>query len=339
MKVYIKSATNVADIEAKIAKKQAEIDKKEAWIAKKQAAIDKKRAVFEPAVTEEELTQINKVFEYLCRPDSNTYRRPDGYSISHIFRKYDWDWGNPVRDALSSAEDDAESIGNSAQAIVEAEAIKNKYVAQLNAIKEKDKKVDEIPEVMKDFMNQLIDEWDRFDLDIKERSPQFYQELKAKMREVMPTSFRGKEKTEKLLELYPRFADRYARADSYDKYKIEWAMEDNFKEDYLLVPFKREFGVSLDYAQDLWNRSDEQIHDRNIKEGQRVILDLTDRVTKITGPITSYAGLHLTQGNGGWAVLNGVVEGEDGKASVESILAGGYAIQRLHVRTLVKPIH
>ena len=70
-----------------------------------------------------------------------------------------------------------------------------------------------------------------------------------------------------------------------------------------------------------------------------MILDLTDRVTKITGPVTSYAGLRLVPGNGGWSVLNGVVDGEDGKAKVESILAGGYAIQRLHVRTLVKEIH
>jgi hypothetical protein len=42
MKVYIKSATNVSDIEAKIAKKQADIDKKKALIAKREAAIEKK---------------------------------------------------------------------------------------------------------------------------------------------------------------------------------------------------------------------------------------------------------------------------------------------------------
>lgn len=338
MKVYIKSATNVADIEARIAKKQAEIDKKKAWIAKKEAAIEKKRAIFEPAVTGEELAQIDKVLDYLCRPDSNTYRRPDGYSISPIFRKYDWEWGNPVREALSGAEDDAESIGNSAQAIVEAEAIKNKYIAQLNAIKEKDKKVDEIPEVMKDFMNQLIDEWDRFDLDIKERSPQFYKDCKAKMRELIPIDLRGEEEIAKYLELYPNYAERYAKADNRDKYWVRRSMQDQFEADYLESPFRKEFGVSVDYARDLWSRTPEQIHARNVKEGQRVILDLTDRVTKITGPVTSYAGLHLTQGNGGWAVLNGIVEGEDGKASVDSILAGGYNIQRLHVRTLVKPV-
>lgn len=336
MKVYIKSATNVADIEAKIANKQTIIDKKNAWIAKKEASIEKKLKVIENGVTPEDYEYVVTALEWL--KDNNGYRRPEQYSLYELRRKYiDNSKDHDMYDVIGSAEDDAESIYNSKQVIQEETAIMEKHIAKLNEIKAKDQKVDEIPEVMKEFMNQLIDEWDRYDLDIKERSPQFYQELKAKMREVMPTSFRGKEKAEKLLELYPRFADRYARADSYDKYKIEWAMEDNFKEDYLLVPFKREFGVSLDYAQDLWNRSDEQIHDRNVKEGKRVILDLTDRVTKITGPITSYAGLHLTQGNGGWAVLNGFVEGEDGKAEVKSILASG-PIQRLHIRTLVHEV-
>ena len=75
----------------------------------------------------------------------------------------------------------------------------------------------------------------------------------------------------------------------------------------------------------------------NQRDGENLILDLLKRVTKITGPVTDWSGLRVTQGNMG-AVLNGIVIGEEGKARVESILAGGYAIQRLHVRTLVKEI-
>lgn len=36
--------------------------------------------------------------------------------------------------------------------------------------------------------------------------------------------------------------------------------------------------------------------------------------------------------------LNGVIQGTKASVSVESVFAGGYNIQRLHVRTLVKPI-
>lgn len=339
MKVYIKSATNVADIEAKIAKKQAEIDKKQAWIAKKEAAIQKKLDLIKPELSSEEYSKLVNYLELLKTTYSSKISAEDRFDLWGIARKRGWDYESPKGKACYSIDDDAESIYNSNYTIREAEAIRDKYVAQLNAVKEKDKRVDEIPEVMKEFMNQLIDEWDRYDLDIKERSPQFYKDCKAKMNELVSNSAYSRDRFAKILELYPEDAIKYENANPRNKYWVQRDIEDKFENQYLHAPFRKEFGVSLDYAQNLWKLTPEQIHANNVKEGKRVILDLTDRVTKITGPITSYAGLRLTQGNGGWAVLNGFVEGEDGKASVESILAGGYAVQRLHVRTLVREIH
>lgn len=339
MKVYIKSATNVADIEAKIAKKQAEIDKKQAWVAKKEAAIQKKLDLLKPELSSEEYDKLVNYLELLKTTYSSKIPSESSFDLWGIARKRGWDYESPKGKACYSIDDDAESIYNSNYTIKEAEAIRDKYVAQLNAIKEKDRRVDEIPEVMKEFMNQLIDEWDRFDKNIRDNSKVFYDECKARMNELVPNSLYSKERREKLFELYPEYRERYDRAERFNRLYVEYDMRDTFENEYLNIPFKREFGVSVEYARNLWGMTDEQIHANNVKEGKRVILDLTDRVTKITGPITSYAGLRLTQGNGGWAVLNGYVVGEDGKASVESILAGGYAIQRLHVRTLVKEIH
>jgi hypothetical protein len=73
-----------------------------------------------------------------------------------------------------------------------------------------------------------------------------------------------------------------------------------------------------------------------VRDARAFVLDLLNRTKEITGEITSWAGVHLTVGTNGFPVLNGYVEGKEGRALVESIYAGGYNIQRLHVRVLVK---
>lgn len=81
--------------------------------------------------------------------------------------------------------------------------------------------------------------------------------------------------------------------------------------------------------------TDAQIHDSNERDADLLVMNLYLRVKDITGEITSWAGIHLEAG-AYCPVLNGYVEGKEGRAYVESILAGGYNIQRLHVRVLVK---
>mgnify|MGYP002521383299 CR=1 FL=1 len=99
--------------------------------------------------------------------------------------------------------------------------------------------------------------------------------------------------------------------------------------------FKRGY-TGADY--DFRYKTDDQIHDANVKDAKSLILDLYYRVKDITGEVTDWSGIHATQGTGGFTVLNGIVIGKEGRAEVESILAGGYNIQRLHVRVLVKSL-
>ena len=85
--------------------------------------------------------------------------------------------------------------------------------------------------------------------------------------------------------------------------------------------------------------TDEQIHESNNKDAVSLILNLVNRVKEITGEITNWSGLRTTAGTWGFTVLNGYVEGKAGRCEVESIGAGGYNIQRYHIRVLVKPIN
>ena len=83
--------------------------------------------------------------------------------------------------------------------------------------------------------------------------------------------------------------------------------------------------------------TDEEIHKQNIEAAKVLVLDLYNRVYSITGLVTNWSSITLQQSSQG-PVLNGIVQGELGKVRIESILAGGYNIQKLHIRVLVKSI-
>ena len=177
-------------------------------------------------------------------------------------------------------------------------------------------------------MNGIVEDWNDYDFNIKNNGKPFYRDLYHKAWVILygeTSSGSGAVAKAKLEELYPDFVERWGET-----------RRDRFDFEYITRPFEREYG-SLKYARSIWDLPDEKIRANNERDGKNLILDLLKRVTKVTGAVVDWSGLHLTRGNVG-AVLNGVVIGEEGKARVESILAGGYNIQRLHVRVLVKSL-
>ena len=120
-------------------------------------------------------------------------------------------------------------------------------------------------------------------------------------------------------------------------YAYDIRRRDKIKADRYSLPYT-EFNKKYRFSDvEFMYKTDEQIHSDNLQDAKMFILNLYYRVKNITGEVVSWEGIHLTFGNGG-PVLNGYVAGKEGRCEVESILAGGYNIQRLHVRTLVKEV-
>lgn len=119
--------------------------------------------------------------------------------------------------------------------------------------------------------------------------------------------------------------------DESDKWRRDFLREERSKLNYMEF-FKHYNGTDYEFA----SKTDEEIHLANVKTARAFVLDLLNRTKEITGEIVSWDDVHLTVGTNGFPVLNGYVEGKEGRALVESIYAGGYNIQRLHVRVLVK---
>ena len=117
--------------------------------------------------------------------------------------------------------------------------------------------------------------------------------------------------------------------DEYDKHRKAY-----YREKYEELGYKEFFKTfnGADYT--LMHTCDEDIHKSNMKTAESMIIDLFNRVKAITGDVTEWSGIAVERGNS-FPVLTGVVIGKSGRAYVETILAGGYNIQRLHIRTLV----
>lgn len=139
----------------------------------------------------------------------------------------------------------------------------------------------------------------------------------------------------KIPEIFNSLIDELVETwDKWDK-----ARRENLKKAYKEYGYKDFFKRGYTYTDyEFRHITDEKIHSDNERDAKALVLDLYLRVKDITGEVTDWTGIEATQGTQGFTVLNGIVIGKEGRAKVESILAGGYNIQRLHIRVLVHEI-
>lgn len=122
--------------------------------------------------------------------------------------------------------------------------------------------------------------------------------------------------------------------DTWDKEKQE-----ELQKEYKEVGYDRFFHeLKHSLAEfEFMSKDTEKIHELNTILAEKEIMDLQNRVKDITGEITDWSGIQMERGNS-FPVLTGTVVGKNGIAFVQTIVAGGYNIQRLHIRTLVHRI-
>lgn len=117
----------------------------------------------------------------------------------------------------------------------------------------------------------------------------------------------------------------------WDAYDIKH--RENMKAKYAELGYKEFIKEYTHRAYEAIHDSNEKIHKENTRTARELILGLYARVIGITGKVTSWEDMTLRGG-----ALNGFVTGENGTCKVESILAGGWNIQRLHVRVLTHKV-
>lgn len=167
-----------------------------------------------------------------------------------------------------------------------------KYEKQLITENDKNATLNNLPEVVIEFKNNLIKHWNEYDMWKKE-------EIKKE---------------------YHNLPDYFLNKEEYRKAEYE-----------LISKWGRGY-------YDFMYLTEEQIKKQNEKDADNLILNMINRTIELTGIITDCKGLFLDKDNNGFTIINGLIIGKKGKARIESILAGGYNIQRLHIRVLVKEI-
>lgn len=167
----------------------------------------------------------------------------------------------------------------------------DKYSEQLKVLEMREAKFAQLPAILIQFKDNLIEKWDAWD---------------RWKREEIRTEYRNE----------PRWQDRQ----SYREFQT--AMREKWGRGWY----------------DFMSLSDDQIHKANVTAAQSIVENLVNRTSEICGTITDCESLSLDSDNQGYLIINGIIRGEKGNARVSSIGAGGYNIQRYHIRVLVKPI-
>lgn len=294
--------TRIEKTEETIAKKNALIDKRFKAIGKCIEGLKKDVANLGGHIDFEFSEDVERIDEQnKIAKDYVQSRTYTGDVCNRAWADLHWDYCYKIRDYT-------ESIRNARRDIKDKEVTLATYREGLAKAEEKEDALNNLPACMTEFMDNMIDLWDAWDKmrreSIKNAQREYY-DLCDKERKAIREHGRDSEEAKALAKEARYIVESY----SY----FEW--------------------------NELCRLDDDEIHEKNVRAGKSLVIDLYNRVAEIVGKFENADNLKVTRGNKNIAVINGTVEGNGRIAKVQSIGAGGYNIQRFHIRTLVHEVH
>lgn len=182
---------------------------------------------------------------------------------------------------------------------------------------------------------------EKFLADWKERAREYYRNLKEEARIEQNKEYEINEENLKFLKRLTYLDERKYSDEKIAKILAEVADEncpkiwkDRYKSEIQYQKYVAWQKKHTKIDMDMIERTDEEIEKALDREVEAKRKNLIARVEDKVGEIKDAGGLYI----GVNGELNGVVIGEKGKARVETIYAGGYNVQVLHYRVLVKVI-
>lgn len=298
-----------ADIRARIEKTEETIAKKNNLIEKRFKSIERHIEGMKKAIAD-----LGGHIEFEFSKDVQSIETQNKVARSYIESNGivggNWrnDWYSILWNFLYKIDDCTESIKNAQEDIKEKEQTLSTYRERLANAVERENVYETMPDCMKQWMNGMIESWNLWDKMKREsvkQDKEYYWKLNDKKRDVAREHGKDSEEFKAIIREMNQIEREYTQ--------FQWK--------------------ELPYL------NDDEIEELNVKASRALVIDLYDRVSSITGQFQTADNLKVTRDNKGFAVINGTVTGNGRTAKVQSVGAGGWNIQRFHIRTLVHEVH
>lgn len=336
---------NIDDIKAKVDKAQSNVDKINNTIEKYKKQLEKK------------IIAADAVLEKYNRSERYSDIKNDP-GLLHRFSEVDRDLSHDFYWAICDIHDKESGIESNKRKLKEAEELLKRWKEKLGAEEAKIQFIqDSVPEVIKSFLddwkqrviNYYLKKAESYPEDYKayreEKERVYFECLKEIVERLVAEDKEGFIKKycysheQRFNRLIEAINEEYKPNNSYEYHNLVHFYHTDKKDPDehpkyrdVVERFKAKYGDGFFQAYNE-HKFDKDWLDKAIEEEKKnKLVDLMNRVMKITGTITDARGLYLENGD-----INGFIIGERGKAKVQTIGAGGYNVQVFHYRVLIKP--